>query len=268
MSISLVNIFKYYKGEPNQDKALQILQKEIERTNPELLSDISEFIQIWKNPDDVPTSAVPATTSATIAMTATATSAIATNSRTTARTSSVLTLASTALPERVQLDVPYFTQLDNENNPHGSCNVTSIAMCMVYLGHSPNGARGEQIEDELYEYCLDNGLDRHSPIDLAKVVKAYGYKDDFQENAKWGDVKKWLASGNPCVVHGYFTRSGHITAIVGYNEKGWIIHDPYGEWYEWGYDTSVSGKSLTYSYGMMKQICGSDGDLWIHYISK
>lgn len=256
MPISLVNIAKYYKGEPNQDKALQILQQELEKAYAHLLDADSEFVKLWKNPEETqltPAVEASATVGSGSAKTATATGGGAGNK---------------GLPDKVQLDVPYFTQLDNEQNPHGSCNVTSVSMCIVYLGHSSTGANGGQLEDELYSYCLNNGLSRHSPTDLAKLIQIYGYKDDFQEDAKWGDVKKWLAAGNPCIVHGWFTRSGHIVTIIGYNEKGWIIHDPYGEWYEWGYDTSVSGKALTYSYGMMKEICGSDGDLWIHYVSK
>jgi len=166
-----------------------------------------------------------------------------------------------------KLEVPYFSQLDNINNPTGSCNVTSVAMCLSFLGLRPKNPK-VQLEDEFYQYCLDKGLSRHSPLDLAKVVKAYGYKDDFQDKAKWADVKTWLSAGKPIVVHGYFTTFGHIVVIRGFNERGWIVNDPYGEWWDSGYDTNASGAGLTYSYGMMQRICGNDGDLWIHYISK
>ena len=36
MTITLVNVAKYYKGEANQEKALKILQAELERTHPHL----------------------------------------------------------------------------------------------------------------------------------------------------------------------------------------------------------------------------------------
>ena len=81
-------------------------------------------------------------------------------------------------------------------------------------------------------------------------------------------MKEWLSAGNPCIVHGWFTREGHIVTIIGFNERGFIVHDPYGEYWESGYDTSVSGAGLTYSYELMKRVCGRDGDLWIHYVSK
>lgn len=262
MTISLLNIAKYYQGLPHQDEALKILQAELEKTHPDLLSSNSQFLEIWRNPDYTEIT----TTVATL------TESIVTAERSmTVSTTAVATEVKTSLatkPSTVELNIPYLSQLDNEWNPHGSCNVTCVAMCLAYLGHPIKNSYGEQLEDELYSYCLNNALSRHSPTDLAKLIHKYGYKDDFQPDAKWSDVKKWLDSGKPIIVHGWFTRSGHIIVIKGYNEKGWIVNDPYGEWFSWGYDTSVSGKGLTYSYGMMKQVCGTDGDLWIHYVSK
>jgi len=166
------------------------------------------------------------------------------------------------------LKVPYLSQLDNVNDAYATCNVTAVAMCMAYYGHPIRNAKGEQLEDELNRYCYSNGLDRHSPIDLKKVLEAYGYQDNFQFKAKWANAKTHLLSGNPLIVHGYFTRSGHIITIIGFNEKGWIVNDPYGEWFQSGYDTSRSGAKLTYSYGMMERLCGTDGDLWLHFVSK
>ena len=273
MTISLVNVAKYYKGEPNQEKALKILQAELERTHPHLLREDADFVKIWKSPEEQQaTGAIVTTTTAVMTTTggeiSVATGTAVGNGGALAVTATATVVKTTGNPSSVQLPIPYFSQLNNEQNPHGSCNVTSVAMCLVYFGHQGLSPSGEQLEDELYRYCSDNGLSRHSPTDLAKLIEIYGYKDDFQPDAKWGDVKKWLAAGNPCIAHGWFTRSGHIITIVGYNDKGWIVNDPYGEWYEWGYETSVSGKGLTYTYGMMKQVCGSDGDLWIHYVSK
>ncbi len=237
MSISLVNVAKYYKGEPHQARALERLEAQIRAVRPDLLEESSDFLRTWRTPPK------PQEVSNQI-------------------------VSFESSNGTVKLKVPFLSQLDNVNNPHGSCNVSSVAMCMGYFGHPvKNPKTGEQLEDELYRYMSNNGLSRHSPTDLAQVAKIYGYQDDFQPDAKWGDVKKWLDSGKPCIVHGWFTRSGHIIVIIGYNQKGWIVNDPYGEWYASGYDTSVTGAGLTYTYDMMKQVCGTDGDLWIHYFS-
>lgn len=173
----------------------------------------------------------------------------------------------------IKLPVPYKSQNDNLHNPTGSCNVTSIAMCLEYLKISRKQSQG-QFEDELYQYALDQGLSRHSGDDLAVIVRDYGAKDKFTTTATIEQVKDWLANGNPAVVHGFFTRIGHIIVLVGYDSKGFIVHDPYGEWFAEGYDindpygNNQKGKFLHYSYGMIKDTCIPDGQFFVHFISR
>ena len=176
-------------------------------------------------------------------------------------------------PNTVKLDIPYKSQRDNANNPDGSCNVTSLAMCLDFLRISGQDS-SIQLEDELYEYALNNNLSRHSPHDLAQIVIAYGAKDAFDSHATLDEVKGWLAAGNPIVTHGYFTSFGHIIVLVGYDEKGFIVHDPYGEWYADGYDrndpgdNNEKGKFLNYSYQLIEETCMTGGEFWVHFISK
>jgi uncharacterized protein YvpB len=170
-------------------------------------------------------------------------------------------------PETVKLEVPYQSQLDNWFNPTGSCNVTSLAMCLQYLGASRRDNIG-QFEDELYEYAINEGLSRHNPYDLARIVRDYGCQDEFRENATIEQVKDWLADGNPVVVHGYFTSFGHIVVLVGYDDDGFFVHDPYGEWFPGGYRTDLDGAYLHYSYRLIRRLCIPDGSFWVHFISK
>lgn len=172
-----------------------------------------------------------------------------------------------ALPETVNLDVPYLSQQDNVENPGGSCNVTSCSMVLQYFGKVGTG--DGQLEDQLYRECLDRGLSRHDPYDLAKLLRLHGVQDDFRTDATWEEAKRWLAiDRNPLIAHGYFTRSGHIIVIRGYNEKGFIVNDPWGEWWRDGYDKSASGEGLTYSYEMMEEVCAPDRQRWLHFCSK
>lgn len=173
---------------------------------------------------------------------------------------------------KVQLNVPYKSQVDNAKNPFGSCNCTSMAMGLAFYGVKPKNPN-KQLEDELQEWLEARGLDRHEPGAMKAVYEAYGGKDTFKTNATEQEVKQWLAQGNPCVTHGYFTGSGHIVCLIGYNEKGFIVHDPYGEWYADGYDRNddsrpEKGKALTYSYGMMRETCMTGGEFWVHFLSK
>ncbi|MGF1490886.1 MAG: C39 family peptidase [Microcoleaceae cyanobacterium] len=163
--------------------------------------------------------------------------------------------------------VPYKSQIDNWYNPTGACNVTSIAMCLEYLGVDRQTGYG-QFEDELYEYALSRGYSRHNPYDLAQIVRDYGMRDYFTEKALIEDVQEWVASDNPAVIHGYFTSFGHIIVVVGYDEYGFIVHDPYGEWFPTGYRTDLSGAYLSYSYRLIQRVCIPDGNFWVHFISK
>jgi uncharacterized protein YvpB len=176
-------------------------------------------------------------------------------------------------PKTIKLNIPYKSQRDNEINPDGSCNVTSLAMCLEYLGAKRRVNSG-QFEDELYNYAESNGLSRHDPHDLAVIVEAYGCRDDFRTNATIDQVKGWLTDGKPIVTHGYFTEFGHIVVLAGFDEKGFFAHDPYGEWTPAGYDrnepgySNEKGKYIPYSYDMIQRLCMPDGGFWVHFISK
>jgi uncharacterized protein YvpB len=172
-------------------------------------------------------------------------------------------------PISLSLDIPYKSQLDNWENPTGACNVTSIAMCLEYLRADRRSeySQYKQFEDELYQYALDRGYSRHSPYDLEKIVKDYNRNDHFTTSATIEQVKDWLADLNPAVVHGYFTSYGHIVVLVGYDDSGFIVHDPYGEWFSTGYRTDLSGAYLHYSYRLIRRLCIPDGQFWVHFIS-
>ncbi|MFM2430333.1 MAG: hypothetical protein RLZZ511_1546 [Cyanobacteriota bacterium] len=174
----------------------------------------------------------------------------------------------------IYLDVPYRSQRDNTLNPNGACNVTSLAMALLYFKVQPRYAdRFPQFEDELYDYTERLGLNRHDALDLVKVVEAYGCRDRFSSTATLNDVRAALNQDQPVILHGYFTSFGHIIVAVGYDEHGLIVHDPYGEWHSWGYDlndpegNNTKGKFQHYSDRLIEQACMPDGNLWAHVIS-
>lgn len=178
----------------------------------------------------------------------------------------------TPLETRIK-DFPYLPQTDNRLNPSGACNVTSMAMCLTHFGMKPT--QEAQLEDEFYQFMIDRGRSRHDPYDLKWLVEQKGYKDDFRPNATVDEIKKWVAQGKPAVIHGYFTRFGHIIVLVGYNADGFIVHDPYGEYWDSGYDINTDGnktkgKGLTYSYSLIERTCSPEGpgNIWCHFISK
>jgi predicted double-glycine peptidase len=140
---------------------------------------------------------------------------------------------------------------------------------MVLLFHGVKPRKPQlQFEDELFEYVYDNKLSRHSPEDIAKVIRAFGCKDKLTYDATIEEVRQSIDEGNPCIIHGMFTREGHIVVVRGYNEEGLFVNDPNGEYYRTGYDTRASGACLHYSNGLILETCAFDGQFWVHSVSK
>ena len=83
----------------------------------------------------------------------------------------------------------------------------------------------------------------------------------FDGNSTIEDLKAHLDRGYPVIVHGYFTSFGHIIVLKGYNDSGFIAHDPYGVF---PYKDWRSGKDVTYSYQFIKDKCDIDG-IWAHF---
>lgn len=158
----------------------------------------------------------------------------------------------------VDLKVPYFWQNDNRFNPSGSCNVTSVAMCLAYFGIAGDASQ-PQLEDQMYQRCLDNGWSRHSPAGLKSLVESYpGCKDDLTTSGGLSDIREALDEGRPCIIHGYFTGFGHIIVIRGYDQQNFLVNDPNGEWFPWGYDQRPKiGERLRYSKRAISACCDS-----------
>ncbi|MGB3403632.1 MAG: C39 family peptidase [Microcoleaceae cyanobacterium] len=139
---------------------------------------------------------------------------------------------------KVDLDVDYHSQLNNKNNPYGSCNVTSMSMLLKFYGvdsrTQADRDRNVQLEDVLYERTLDwdaqyGMTTRHVPDYLMKLLREFGDKygngalqeSYFNPTASEEDIKQHIANGNPVVVHGYFTNFGHIIVVNGNSSCRW-----------------------------------------------
>jgi hypothetical protein len=167
-------------------------------------------------------------------------------------------------PQRKLLSVPYFSQRDNPRDPYVTCNVTSIAMVLYY--HGIRSQSGEQLEDELYQWVIDRyGANaRTDNTVLTQLYNAYGFRGGFSTSRTWAQITAELIANRPVVIGGYFTHGGHIICIIGFDTKGYIVNDPYGDALT-GY-TQTEGDGLNYSYAYMQDMCGTDGDVWAHFI--
>lgn len=172
-------------------------------------------------------------------------------------------------------DVPYFSQLDNKFEPYTACNVTSLAMCLWYLGIRGRGSQ-RQLEDELYILAVDNGWNRFSTLGLKGLAESFaGIQDDLTEKGTLKDIRQAIDEGKLCIVHGFFTPPGHIMVVNGYTDSGFIVNDPNGEWYPWTYDrnepggNNKKGEGLEYSKRAITSCCDSWslGEAQIRYSS-
>ena len=85
-------------------------------------------------------------------------------------------------------------------------------------------------------------------------------------------MKTLLAAGRPLVVNGFFTE-GHVVVFVGYDDKGFFVNDPNGDWngtpyvsgsqsYPGSSCPGTSGKSIHISYNLINSsnvICSKPG---------
>lgn len=169
------------------------------------------------------------------------------------------------IPSQLEINVPHFSQRDNPRLSWATCNVTAISMVFYYYGIRSRG--GGQLEDELLQWCL-NRYGQGSQTDngvLAELIKAYGFRQSsFSTTRKWSEVKEELISRRPVVMGGLFTHGGHIVTVIGYNNQGYLVNDPWGDALS-GY-TNTEGRRRLYSYAYMDRVAGPDGGVWAHFI--
>jgi hypothetical protein len=132
-------------------------------------------------------------------------------------------------------NVPYFSQLDNEIDPFGTCGATSAAMCLKYF-NVPDLGSWPQYEDDVKKRFDRLGIDHGSPDGIRRLLESFGLRDDLKLNAGLSDITRALDSGEICILHGFWTLPGHILVIRGYNNNGdFFVNDPNGEWFYGGY---------------------------------
>ena len=152
----------------------------------------------------------------------------------------------------VDLKVPYFSQRDNRTRPHQTCNMTCGAMVIKYF--YPDRKSQGQLEDEMTAYAVSKwGRDAiYYPNLMSATFNKYGVSGNFGDYS-FDQMKQHLLEGNPIIHNGRYTSSGHFVVIKGFNDKGFIVNDPWGEWFASGY-RNVSGANLLYSYNLISNV--------------
>lgn len=151
------------------------------------------------------------------------------------------------------LNVPYFYQYDNTYEPAATCGITSAAMAINHW------FPGRVSPDSLYlRYGKAQG---QSPSGIQGIYQSEGLYSRSTTTGTRADIQHHLDAGRPVVVHGFWTASGHIATIVGYDASAWIVNDPAGDW-EVCYGCGPADH-VRYAFGGgWDQAMSWDGDIW------
>lgn len=171
---------------------------------------------------------------------------------------------------RAEAEVPYYSQLDNQFEPHATCSLTSMAMVLDYL-QIPLAGDG-RTADRLYQRF---GKLQSVPAfaeGFNAVAQAAGshWRDNATETGTLAKLRQRARQGLPSIVHGWFTEAGHILVVIGFDGDFYRVHDPYGVWNleKWGsYDSTRSGAAIRYPKAAFEHAINDNGtgdDLWLH----
>jgi len=169
--------------------------------------------------------------------------------------------------------VPYFFQYSNRLYPGSSCQNTSVAMVLSYLGW------GGVPDDITSSWGKDYA---QSPHNLSSMFNTIASSEGLSgrlvtdTNGSLGEFRSLASRGEVLIVHGYFTGYGHVLVVTGFDGTDYIVNDPAGVWrgtFKGGYGWSgaTEGHSIRYNKNSFELAIGtSDGysllPLWYHVL--
>lgn len=148
------------------------------------------------------------------------------------------------------LNVPWFDQLSmDDGQGWRDCFSASSAMLAAYWGKEPN-------EDDYNALRGHYGDSTSAEAQLA-ALRHLGLKAEFRTDGTLQTLKSEIDAGRPVAVgwlhHGPPSApsgGGHWTVVIGYDESGVIMNDPYGscDLVNGGYPANHNGARQHYSY--------------------
>ena len=131
--------------------------------------------------------------------------------------------------EQSPLNVPYYYQYNNYYSPSATCQNTSIAMVLNYLGVNvtPDDITARHGKEYAKSPAGLSGLSN-------QYIREWGVNHQMIPitDGTISGMKAALDRGFPVIVHGYFTGYGHVLVVTGYDDQGYYANDPAGQWSE------------------------------------
>lgn len=157
---------------------------------------------------------------------------------------------------RKSLDVKYYTQKDSLIWGQARRSCQSSANAMVFNHYKPGIFGPGNNADDKYLTLVNSIGDTTLFGSHKAAAKKYGFDIALKTNTTFSDIRDCIDSGRPkagaILWHGSLIRPsrGHWITFIGYDEKGFIVHDPYGELalIRGRYIPGRNGANLHYSY--------------------
>lgn len=164
------------------------------------------------------------------------------------------------------LVVPYLSHTISTLDRFSTYNIACLGMCLKYWGVFPEG-NNTLLIDSIYDRAQSEGLNRFSPQGLKSICESFGIKDDMTTGGSLADIRKAIDDYKPVIINGFFTQPGHLVVVTGYNDTGFLVHDPLGKllnregqahWvYEMNYLNYIYGESIIYSNRVIAAACSA-----------
>ena len=130
---------------------------------------------------------------------------------------------------KVLADVPYLNQRANKNDKFGrrgdtQCYSTTMAMWASYLTKKP-------LSSEQYNEVRQKYGDSTNAAPQQKALKDFGINTSGVRVGAFGHkvLKQEIDQGYPVPLGFKYKGSGHWGLLVGYDDNGWIVNDPFGQ---------------------------------------
>lgn len=201
--------WSFYKEEPHQKTAIKTLYDQIQKADPQILTEEALWRQQFSNAPSLPTP------------------------------------PSTSNP----LLVPHQSQLDNVSGQGArECFSSSCAMVAMYYGKVKNDDEYNKVRAK-YGDTINNQAQVKAlqSLGLKAEFKTTGTTQDLENLIRQGRPIPvgWLHHGPVSAPRG----TGHWSVIIGFTSSHWIHNDPNGEanMVNGGYTNHSNGKAISYS---------------------
>ena len=137
-----------------------------------------------------------------------------------------------AKPKDIILNVPYYSQRDNQKDPMRTCFSSSCAMLLKTL--KPNSIKS----DDQYISTVFKYGDTTSPSAQISALEDYGVSASFRQDGSWQDIEELLQRGIPVpigILHkgpvSNPSGGGHWLTVIGVtaDKKALYVNDPFGD---------------------------------------